>query len=132
MRITVVHAVGKVFADVPVETDLPTSPTLDEIVDAVPAIVEAAALASPDGSFAGLAFGDGEMRDWSVEGRAANGGSWSRSVEAPGPGEASFLAIFDVLEESRACRPSDIERLVQAMRRLTIVVVEPERSAPAP
>lgn len=132
MRITVVHAVGRIFADVPVEIDLPAEPRLEDIVDALPGIAAAAAAASPEGSFAGLEFIDGEMRDWTVEGRAANGRSWTRSVEAPDRGEASFLAIYEILQESHAVRPSDVARLVEGMRRLTVVSVEPERSAPAP
>lgn len=132
MRIFVVHAVGRVFADVPVDVDLPSSPTLGAIVDALPGIAETAAVSNPDGSFAGLEFVEGEQRDWTVEGRAATGRCWTRSVEAPGPGEASFLAIFEILQESRAVRPSDVARLVECMRTPTIVSVEPERSAPAP
>lgn len=132
MRIVVVHAVGRVFADVPVDVHLSSSPTLEAIVDALPGIAEAAAVSNPDGSFAGLQFMEGEQRDWIVELRAANGRLWTRSVEAPGPGEASFLAIFEVLEESRAVRPSDVARLAEGMRALTIVSAEPERSAPAP
>ena len=132
MRIVVVHAVGKVFADVSVDVDLPSSPTLEAIVDALPGIAETASVTNPDGSFAGLEFVEGEQSDWTVEGRAANGRPWTRSVEAPGPGEASFLAIFAILEESRAVRPSDVARLVESMRAPTIVSVEPERSAPAP
>lgn len=132
MRINVVHAVGRIFEDVPVEIELAADASLDTVVDALPAIAAAAAAASPEGRFAGLAFADGERSDWVVEGRGANGRTWSRTVEAVGPAEASFQAMFSILEDTHAGRPSDVDRLVENMRRLTIVSVAPESPAPSP
>jgi hypothetical protein len=132
MRLKIVHAVGRIFVDVPVEIDLPEDPGLADLSEALPAAANAARAVSPEGHFAGLEIVDGNSRDWCVDGRGANGKPWRREVRAVCEGEAAFQAIAAVLEDSRAVRISDVERLAEAMRRPTIDAVMPEGSAPSP
>lgn len=132
MRLKIVHAVGRIFVDVPVEIDMPEDPALADFIQVLPAAAEAARAENPEGHFAGLEIVDGDPRDWIVDGRAANGKPWRREVRAMCEGEAAFQALIAVLEESRAVRVSDVAHLVAAMRRLTVEAVLPEASAPAP
>jgi hypothetical protein len=132
MRLKIVHAVGRIFVDVPVELDMREDPALADFIEVLPAAAAAARAVNPEGHFAGLEIVDGHPRDWTVDGRAANGKAWSREVRAMCEGEAAFQALVVVLEESRAVRVSDVERLAEAMRRLTVEAVLPEAAAPAP
>ena len=132
MRLKIVHAVGRIFVDVPVELDMPEDPALADVIQVLTAAAAAARAVTPEGQFAGLAIVDGDPRDWIVDGRAANGKPWRREVRAMCEGEAAFQALVAVLEDSRAVRVSDVARLVEAMRRLTVEAVLPEDSTPAP
>jgi len=132
MLLNVVHAKGRIFVDVPVEIGLPDEPTLQDLIEVLPAAAAAARASDPSGHFAGLEIAEGVRRDWIVEGRGANGQPWSREAWAVQPGEAALQAVVALLEETRAVRVSDVPALVDVMRHMTVTAVLPGDAAPAP
>ncbi|GJD90890.1 hypothetical protein BHAOGJBA_4434 [Methylobacterium hispanicum] len=132
MRVKVVQLLGRVYADVLVDVELPEDPVYADFVAAIPSAAAAASEANPTGEFAGMQLADGERVDWIVEGVAANGSPWKEPVEAATEAEAAFLAACSVLEQSRAGRPSNIPRLMEGLGNQAIRSVVREGPVPAP